>query len=318
MLTSCPECKTTFRLTQEQLSQRRGLVRCGRCKAVFNAYHTLLPDLVEPVEASEPATDTSASATEPPPASPVQIATEPATANPNLSDAEQVSPTAELLAALRKARAAPEPHAAILKILAEPDSDPNEAPSAADLALNPPTIQDILLSELPTRPASHVGAKWKVLGYVLLSLLLLALLLLQAAYFLRADLAALAPDTRPLLEEMCAQLDCTVPLPRQLDKRAIVASSLEHDAERAAHVRLTVLLANRSGTVQAWPHLLLSLLDLQEAPVAIKTFPPSVYLPSGLKEETGMGAGSETEVRLELELGKLQAAGYIVDLVYPQ
>ncbi len=45
MQTSCPECGTSFRVSQEQLGLRRGLVRCGRCNAVFNAYDTLLPEL---------------------------------------------------------------------------------------------------------------------------------------------------------------------------------------------------------------------------------------------------------------------------------
>jgi predicted Zn finger-like uncharacterized protein len=295
MLTSCPECKTTFRLTQEQLSLRRGLVRCGRCKAVFNAYHTLLPDLVEPEVAAEP--EPAPATEEPsPPLAPAM----------DLAEAAETPPPPEPLASIHRALAELPPQ------VAEPGEE-----TAADRALNPPTIHDILLSELPTRK-EPAGSPWKPLLYALLALLLSLLLLLQAAYFLRSDLAALAPDTRPLLETLCTYLDCSVPLPRQLDKRAIVASSLEHDAERAAHVRLTVLLANRSGTVQAWPHLLLTLLDLQEAPVAIKTFPPSVYLPSGLEEDAGMGTGSEAEVRLELELGKLQAAGYTVDLVYPQ
>ena len=35
LLTRCPECLTTFHVNTEQLTERNGLVRCGRCQAVF-------------------------------------------------------------------------------------------------------------------------------------------------------------------------------------------------------------------------------------------------------------------------------------------
>ena len=36
-LTRCPGCRTVFRVTPEQLALREGQVRCGRCRAVFDA-----------------------------------------------------------------------------------------------------------------------------------------------------------------------------------------------------------------------------------------------------------------------------------------
>jgi predicted Zn finger-like uncharacterized protein len=41
MLTRCPSCVTTFRITPEQLKAKQGRVRCGRCQTVFNAIETL-------------------------------------------------------------------------------------------------------------------------------------------------------------------------------------------------------------------------------------------------------------------------------------
>ena len=37
MYTRCPECGTPFRIAPAQLEARAGLVRCGRCSAVFDA-----------------------------------------------------------------------------------------------------------------------------------------------------------------------------------------------------------------------------------------------------------------------------------------
>jgi predicted Zn finger-like uncharacterized protein len=46
MVTSCPACTTTFRVSPQQLSQRHGKVRCGKCSGVFDAFKSLatLPD----------------------------------------------------------------------------------------------------------------------------------------------------------------------------------------------------------------------------------------------------------------------------------
>lgn len=44
MLTRCPGCQTTFRVTTEQLKARQGRVRCGQCQAIFNALETLVEE----------------------------------------------------------------------------------------------------------------------------------------------------------------------------------------------------------------------------------------------------------------------------------
>jgi predicted Zn finger-like uncharacterized protein len=44
VLTRCPTCGTTFRVTAEQLKARGGRVRCGHCQGIFNALETLIED----------------------------------------------------------------------------------------------------------------------------------------------------------------------------------------------------------------------------------------------------------------------------------
>lgn len=48
MLTRCPTCGTTFRVTPEQLKARQGQVRCGQCLQVFNAISALIEDTAAP------------------------------------------------------------------------------------------------------------------------------------------------------------------------------------------------------------------------------------------------------------------------------
>ncbi|MGE5466107.1 MAG: DUF3426 domain-containing protein [Ignavibacteria bacterium] len=44
MLTRCPRCQTTFRVTPDQLKARHGRVRCGHCQDVFDALEALIEE----------------------------------------------------------------------------------------------------------------------------------------------------------------------------------------------------------------------------------------------------------------------------------
>ncbi|MDP2786937.1 MAG: DUF3426 domain-containing protein [Pseudomonadota bacterium] len=297
MQTTCPECRTTFRVGQDDLGARRGLVRCGHCNAVFNAYDTLLPELEAP----------------------------PADGLPE-SDIEYVEPAASEFVPLvsaepeREARTPDAPRAddeAGVPAQTE-DGTPSltEPRVIAPAAASQATKQDILLEPLWAQPSRRQWS-WKSVLAIFLAALLAGLLLLQAAYFLRAELAAAAPVTRPALELLCRPLNCVVPLPRQLTQEAITASSLEHDQEQKSRVRLTFLLTNRTGQTQAWPQITLTLSDVREAPVAQQVFRPQAYLPKGVKISAGMAAGGEREIRLDLDIGNLVASGYALRLAYP-
>jgi len=68
MVTSCPVCTTTFRITPEQLKRREGKVRCGKCSGVFDAFKSLatLPDASVPGDdGTEPSTQSTAYAQAP-------------------------------------------------------------------------------------------------------------------------------------------------------------------------------------------------------------------------------------------------------------
>ncbi|OYY94422.1 MAG: hypothetical protein B7Y41_06185 [Hydrogenophilales bacterium 28-61-23] len=320
MQTTCPECRTTFRVSQDHLGARRGLVRCGTCNAVFNAYDTLLPELEEaPAENAAASLDDPAESAE-------FVVYEPVPVPVVGADSDELERTSEVMLAEAYAQAdLPAQAEQIAATLAESsvaDAVTLHAPAAPvpPVATDPTKAResepDILLQPLPTKPAQPARA-WKALFSAALATLLVGLLLLQTAYFLRAELAVFAPDTRPALEWLCQPLNCVVPLPRQLGQDAIAASSLEHDPEQKSRIRLSFLLANRSGQTQAWPRIMLILSDLREAPVAQQVFQPQTYLPKGVKVSAGMPANSEREIRLDFEIGNLVASGYALRLDYP-
>ncbi|MHB1099816.1 MAG: DUF3426 domain-containing protein [Burkholderiales bacterium] len=54
MVTRCPHCTTSFRITSPVLKMHHGLVRCGHCSEVFNAFDSLSSIHDAPDEIAEP------------------------------------------------------------------------------------------------------------------------------------------------------------------------------------------------------------------------------------------------------------------------
>lgn len=315
MLTACPECRTTFRISQEQLDAKRGLVRCGHCNAVFNAYDALLPEIKMPP--AEPEAEAL------PQVAPAAAGAEP---GPNEPAAELLEPRQEPRLDLKFKLEPPEPESApepdlradILAGLAAyreaPPAEPVELPPWLEEATREPESPDsILLSELPVQER----AGWAGVARGLFAVLLLLLLIAQALYFLRSPLAAWQPVLRPYLEAACAPFGCQVSLPRDRDALRVESSSLETDPESPSSARLRVAFSNRADQAMAWPHLVLTLTDLRDKPLAQRVFAPREYLPARLMNTSGIKAGQEYEVQLDLDLASLTAAGYRVALEYP-
>lgn len=305
MLTTCPECQTRFRVDHPQLGAKRGLVRCGQCRAVFNAYDTLLPELETPTVIGPQSQALSAPASD-----------------PDVDD--EAIETIEL-----KAADGPEPDSVEIDVAsgapgqavatripppAEANREPAPVVSSFTWVVPEPaeTPDSILLSELPARRPFP----WAAVGRGLLGLSLLAVLAGQATFFLRGELAARHPVTRPYLERACAPLGCAVPLPRQRALLQVESSGLETDLEHPARARLRVAFSNRAAQAMAWPDLVLTLTDVRDTPVAQRVFRPGEYLPPKRVVQSGMQAREEIELRLDLDLGRLSAAGYRVRLDY--
>lgn len=313
MLTTCPECRTRFRVSQAQLERRRGLVRCGRCSAVFNAYDTLLLELTPPVPdeaASKPAMQAQARPV-PPDAAVAHQAADKKRSPPSFDRALRAQAAASdgerLLAA--RSRAPAEPTTASTAA-AKP------AAAVSKSALSPSvTSEDILLSALPVRES--ILPSWQSILWMLASLLLTSTLLLQTIYFFHAEIVTAWPEARPVLTRACRIIGCTLPLPRDLSALRFEASFLETDPEDSSRAVLRVSLSNRSDQSVAWPHLILTLTDVHDMPVAQRPFSPSEYLSDAALEARGIAPGEEHEIRLDLELKGLSAYGYKLDKQYP-
>lgn len=301
MLTTCPECHTTFRISQAQLDCRRGLVRCGRCSAVFNAYDTLLPELQTPAQA-EAATGSPAESGSGPgaplPADSTETAVPESPAPPDAPSVENTEDQAEVQPAEPQACESAPP---------QPDAGETPPPQGQE------TPEAILLAELPQRPTGRVST----LLWGLVSAVLALAFGLQLVFFLRAEIVHAWPQSRPLLTQACARLGCDLPLPQDATAVRIDASALETDPEDNARAVLILTLSNRGAQTVAWPHLVLTLTDTRDTPIAQRPFNPAEYLAGEASVARGIPPGLEREIRLELELDGLPAYGYKLDKRYP-
>lgn len=150
-------------------------------------------------------------------------------------------------------------------------------------------------------------------GSAILALLLLA----QAAYALRNPIAAHLPQTKPALLAICRTLGCRIGLPAQIDAISIESSELQAQPATAGTLALTLLLRNRSSTVQAWPNIELTLNDGNQRAILRRVFTPREFPLSAADIAKGFAADSEQSIRLSFTLTQLTAAGYRVVLFYP-
>ncbi len=232
--------------------------------------------------------------------------------------------------------ALPEPPAAaefplpesVVPPTAEPDTTepvvppPAEPDTAEPVALAPrsvpetvskkPVARDIFF-EIAEEPKKRRFFWLWLIG----ALLLLVSLGVQGLYFFRSDLAALHPEFKPVLQQLCDVLQCSIRLPANPDLLSIETSNLEADPQQANLVAVNAILRNRAKFAQEYPQLELTLTDTQDRMIARRIFAPGEYA-KGANLKRGMAPSGEVTVKLYLDLGDLNAAGYRVFLFYPQ
>ncbi|HLP25212.1 MAG TPA: DUF3426 domain-containing protein, partial [Acidobacteriota bacterium] len=302
MLTRCPRCETTFRVTPEQLKARHGRVRCGHCQNVFNALDTLIeapPLPIEPAhafaagasrETPEPATDAT---------TPIEEATTAGTALPPTEEeraAAAIAANDEVASATRpewiqapgesgwiaapaesesvdgRTESAPEPYW---------ESGPDAEREEAQLAGAPADAEDLEAAaeqadafddasgDTPTEPALdpslHDEPKGRAWPWAIGAALALVALFLQTALHFRTEISVLNPGAKPLLEALCSPFGCDVPLPHKPELVGIETSNLSPDA--SGKLALSATLKNRAPFAQQYPNLELTLTDTSDQPL---------------------------------------------------
>lgn len=202
-----------------------------------------------------------------------------------------------------------------------PLESPPESNSPAPGATEP--WEEVADSGSTAVPLDEVGkmpppvSRGRVFVWSAAAMLMLGVLVVQAAYLFRAELAISEPDLRPLLEEMCGLLDCDIPLPRKADFVGIEASDLHPDPQQKNLLVLVATLKNRAPFAQDYPHLELTLTDTRDQPMVRKVFAPADYLAQGADVRAGFAANGDLAVNLGLDVADVGASGYRLYLFYP-
>ena len=209
------------------------------------------------------------------------------------------------------------------------DTRRNFAPEEADPQLELPILdeseaqaeepfdeaQDRLLTGHPEDDVVFLSKRrsrlWTVAAFPLL-----LLLLAQAVYLSRVELAARLPGLKPALVRYCQILKCTVPLPQKASLMSIESSELKDDPAHKNQIILIALLRNRASFAQALPDLELTLTDNHDKALARRTFRPEEYLPKPENVTAGLPANQELGIKLRLDTADLKPVGYRLVLYY--
>jgi len=152
--------------------------------------------------------------------------------------------------------------------------------------------------------------------WLIAAFLLLLMLLAQAAYLFRVELAAQLPGLKPALIGYCRMLKCNVPLPQHADLISIESSELEADPANENQITLNARLRNWAPYAQVFPNLELTLNDIQDKPLARRMFMPADYLTPAENEATGLSPNRELGIKLHLNTTGLKPSGYRLVLLY--
>lgn len=163
--------------------------------------------------------------------------------------------------------------------------------------------------EMPPRKPSWTA--------IFAAFLLMLVLLAQSVYFFRIEIGTSLPGLKPLLEDYCTLLECTVALPQKADLIVIESSELESDPNLNNVVTLHALVHNRAPYAQAYPSLELTLTSAQDQPIARRVFLPADYLKAGEDEKQGFPANRDLDIKLHLDTTDLKPSGYRLFLFYP-
>lgn len=298
-ITRCPACATRFKVSEAQLEARDGLVRCGRCETVFNAREHLLPG-------------------EPSPQLDLPIGDEPPQATDAAGHLEDLPDQTDLvMPATEPGDHYIAPEFSVLSPDSADQPDMVDLPDVTALEDEPASLVRQAQWSGDETEGTEEPARPRRLPLVLISLLVL-LLLAQATYFFRNEIALHLPGTKPWLQRVCEILSCRIDLPRDADQLAIESSELEADAKRPDTFILHVLLRNHAPYAQALPSLELTLTDTREQMIARRIFSPADYLPLLEQKIGAIAAGRELAMALPLETTGLRPTGYRLLLFYPR
>ena len=295
LVTACPECNTQFVVKKEQLKAYDGQVRCGTCQHVFNA-KTYLIKQTRAKKAAPTKVEAVLS----------EISLSPDTTTETTEHIEVTVPAHLQGQPLDESTLSISDNEVV-------ESSP-QADTPQESYQTPSFLNDLTVDESLNLRLRRKSFSWPAFAA---SMLLLLLLFGQTVYFMRTEIAALYPQTKPLLTQACRVLKCTVPLPQEIDLLTIDDSDMQEHLTYQNVLVFSSTLINHANFAQAYPNIELTLTNTEDEPVLRRTFKASEYLQTPSSAVTGIAAKEEMRIKLQLNTSDTPVAGYRVSLHYP-
>lgn len=331
MYTECPHCHAIFRVTQKILKAANGKVRCGECKAIFQA---VKPPGSGATQAPEPTpSGVSVTAdTAPDTAAAAQTVDDQAvndedSAKPALSDnieaeapAEEQPPEVKLNSEkatsgydaddIRTALKQKQPDAISSQNSFHHEADPQPSDAQAVATDNPDYPDESLASStkdltsalpgyMPVTAPVEVSSRRSSIWLKLLALLLALLLGAQYLIWNRNTLSS-NPTLKPLLEKLCLVAGCQVDGRRDLERLHLKSHGVYSHPTVADALMIKGEIINQAEFSQPFPIIEVSFSDLRGKSVALRRFGPSEYLDPQQQNPETMPSNQAINILLEV------------------
>ncbi len=315
LFTRCPECETTFRVTDEALKKANGQVRCGRCASVFNAYAEL-QDSANVSDLQSPPLGAEASTQQPEPAPPIPAPAATTEASVANSDALEGGGTSDKPVT---ATTVPEPIAAPPPVARDDDADDDldlisakeidqvlNTNVGAGLPAGTPTW-----STLGTEPMRERPNRWWGAAAAFAALALLG----QGLHHYRAEIAG-HPTFGPWIQGAYGLVGTELTPTWDVHQYEILdwVATAEPNSRGLGSLKITARIQNRGPLRQPYPAVQLRLKDRWEAAVGSRVFMPAEYLPSESPLGRLMSPGETARAEIEVVDPGPDAYGFELDV----
>lgn len=303
LITRCPYCETSFRVTEAHLKAANGAVRCGACLLVFPASQHMVDAHSRDEESTvSPSPDdigmTISDADIEAADTLEEMGDDESIADENMADENMADEFVEMHEADEPGDAGSE----WMPTGGEETDDPDLAPGFSQ-AIDVETDPDDIVG-----PVQEQRRRW-TLAWLAGSIVLVGALGLQYAW-MQKD--ALAGDLRyrSYYVTACAWLGCQVPDYRDVSALKIASLTVRSHAEVDQALVFNALLRNDAPFRQRFPPLDLEFTDMQSERVAARRFEPREYLGGEMAGLQYIPARTEVRVSLEVVDPGENALGY--------
>ena len=311
LLTRCPECDTTFRVTEETLKKASGQVRCGRCATVFNAYAELQDSASKPVEADAPPTQGRTSA--------------PAEPRPEQPKAAAPSTTVRLETKRAETDGASIGATSVAEVVAETKVAAADAAAEARAEANapePPAISATEVDRVLRDDLAAVPYVWLRTGesprsrwWTVAAALALLVLGAQVIHHFRSEIAG-HPTFGPWITAAYKNLGVEIAPNWNVRQYEIIdwVATAEPDSRGLGSLKITARIQNHGPLRQPYPAVQLRLKDRYETRVGSRVFTPAEYLPRDTPHERLMSPGETARAEIEVVDPGPDAYGFELDV----